>query len=403
MIAFTKKFICLLLLSVLLTGCWSAKELTEITISTALAIDITDEGYELSIQAINPGEIAGENTSTRTTVSTYTATGKTMFEAIRKLTTVAPRKVNLSHLQVIIYGEETARQGIGKTLDFLMRDHELRTDFSIVIAQGLKGKDLISILTPLEKIPANKIKASLDSSQNFWAPTKEVELNELVNSISVPGKDAVLTGVYVVGNIQAGKNIENAENVDSPTRIYLDGLGIFHADKLQGWLSETESKGFNYITDNVTNTIGFVPCGDSGTISFEVVRSKTDLKADWKNGKPVINLTIDIIANIGDVECSIDFTDPKTIPKLQKQLESKTNTIVEESINAAKSYKSDIFGFGNALRHSKPKKWMEIRNDWEDHFTETEVKTKITVEIKKAGTITKPISEDIEKKTAKEE
>lgn len=45
---------------VLLTSCWSKKELTDLAFVSAMGIDKTKDGrYELTFQIINPGNVAG--------------------------------------------------------------------------------------------------------------------------------------------------------------------------------------------------------------------------------------------------------------------------------------------------------------------------------------------------------
>ncbi len=48
------------IMMVLLTSCWSKKELTDLALVSAMGIDKTKEGrYELTFQIINPGNVAG--------------------------------------------------------------------------------------------------------------------------------------------------------------------------------------------------------------------------------------------------------------------------------------------------------------------------------------------------------
>src|SRR5207253_4416944 len=126
-------FLMFLLLISFLTGCWSSKELNELSIVTALGIDKTENGYLVSAQIINPGEIAGKTSSGRTEVIRFMKSGNTILEAIRKLATDSPRKIYVSHLRVVVFGEKLAREGIGKTLDILSRDHEMRSDFYLMV------------------------------------------------------------------------------------------------------------------------------------------------------------------------------------------------------------------------------------------------------------------------------
>ncbi len=126
---------------IILTGCWSKREIDELSIATAIGIDKTEDGYIVSAQLINPGEVASEKATNRTAVTTYRTSGETVFEAFRRLTLETPRKVYNGHLRILIFGEEMAKHGIGKILDFFSRDHEMRTDFYIVVAKNTKAEN----------------------------------------------------------------------------------------------------------------------------------------------------------------------------------------------------------------------------------------------------------------------
>lgn len=119
-----------LLLLVVLTGCWNRRELNELAIAVAMGVDKKDNDYLVSIQIVNPGAVAAQRAGTDTApVITYSTQGTSIFEALRRTTTKSPRKIYLSHMQVIVLGKEVAEEGIAKVLDFLSRDHEFRTDF----------------------------------------------------------------------------------------------------------------------------------------------------------------------------------------------------------------------------------------------------------------------------------
>ncbi|MDX8046449.1 Ger(x)C family spore germination protein [Gracilibacillus sp. S3-1-1] len=398
-----KLLIMFLFIALLLTGCWSAQELSDITLATAMAIDTADDGFTMTLQVLNPNEIAGDQRSDKSTISTYSASGNTVFEANRRLTQALPRRVHLSHLQLIVFGEELAKEGIGRTLDYLIRDHELRTDFTITIAQKITGRELISVLTPLEETPATKITSSIESSEDFWAPTKEVKLDELIESVTSEGKEAILTGIHVTGDPEAGQKKTNTQQTVPTAQIYLDGIGVFKGDKLQGWMNEQESKGFNYITDNVSNTLSWVECNDEGRLSLEITDSKTTAQGDYQNGDPVINIKVDVQANIGEVECAIDLNDPHELQLIQQKAEERTNQILKASIMKAQEFGSDIFGFGNMIKRAKPKEWEKVKENWSTIFPNLQVNVQSKVEMKQSGMINKPIYDTIKKKNQTEE
>lgn len=377
----------LLCLIIGLTGCWSANELTDIAIAAALGIDKTDDGYRVSVQLINPGEIASQQSGKGLPISVFAAEGKSIMEAIRKLTTSTPRKPYLAHLRVVVFGEELAKAGIRKPLDFLSRDHEMRTDFVIVVARGMKAEDQLKVLSPLEKISANKIITSIEHSEKNWAPTKIVFLDELINSMVSKGKEPVITGLEVLGNPKFGNRKDNIERVETPATINTDYLGVFNKDKLIGWLNEEESKGFNYITDNIKSTVGFMECKEGGTISFEVIRSKTKVEGTFENGHPRIKIKVKIEANIADVECPIDLSKSETIFDLEKQFNEQISSSIFSSIKKAKEWKTDIFGFGEAIERAEPKRWEKLKNNWQEEFAKQDVDVKVDLKIRRIGTI----------------
>ncbi|WP_071394449.1 Ger(x)C family spore germination protein [Bacillus tuaregi] len=382
----------ILSMSFVLSGCWSSKELSEIAIVTALGIDKAEAGYRVSIQVVNPGAIAAKTGGQDLGMSVYTAEGHTILEAVRKLTTVAPRKPYFAHLRVVIFGEEIAKAGLRKPLDFLSRDHSMRTDFVITIAKGMKAEDQLKVLTPMEKVSANKIFSSIETAEENWSPTKIVLLDELISSLVSDGKEPVITGLGIIGDPQKGNKKENLETVQAPVSIKTEQIGVLKEDKFVGWLDESESKGFNYITDNITSTVGYIEC-DDGTVTLETIRSKTDMKGSFEKDKPKIKIHVSTESDIADVECPIEISNIKTIKKLEKQFNQKTEAIIMSSIEKAKELKSDIFGFGEALSRADAKKWEKIKDNWDEEFTNLNVEVTIDVKIRRTGTITESFQE----------
>ncbi|ERJ10968.1 Ger(x)C family spore germination protein [Haloplasma contractile] len=137
----------------LLTGCWGRRELNELAITTAIAVDKADYGYNISVQVAVPSEVAGDTTSSRVAATTYQAQGKTIFEAMRKITTEMPRKIYVAHLQTLIISEEVARERISQIVDIMFRHRELRTDFYILVTQDTKADRTLHILTALQNLP----------------------------------------------------------------------------------------------------------------------------------------------------------------------------------------------------------------------------------------------------------
>lgn len=380
----------------LLSGCWDSKELNELSIATALGIDKVDNQYRVTVQILNPGEIAGKEVTTRTSVNTYTETGDVLIEAIRKLTTTIPRRTYLSHLRIVVFGEDYARDGIAGALDFLSRDHEMRTDFFLGVAKDHTAEDILKVLTPLEKIPANKMWGMIKTSEDIWAGVSSVNIDELVFAMNSKGKEAYITGLRMTGDPLTGSKLPNIEETFPSTRIWTHHLGVFKGDALIGWLTEEQTKTLNDINGKVKSTIMTVPCEDDGILGLEILESKSEKKANVKNHTPKIDVSIKREANIADVSCSIDLTSPEEITKLEKKAEKVVKQRLENSIKEIQAMGSDLFGFGNELKKSQFKYWKTVENEWNEVFTDQlEVHINVDVKIRRTGTTNQTLFKEI--------
>jgi spore germination protein KC len=382
--------------TMILAGCWSKKELNELAIVAALGIDKTEDGYLVSAQVINPSEIAGKSRSGRPETVTFRKSGKTITDALKKISMDSPRKGYMAHLREVVFGEKMAREGIKDALDILARQPEMRSDFFLTVAKGSTAYDILNVTTALERVPANKLFTALEQSEKAWAPTKTVTLDELINSAVSKGKEPVLMGVYVYGDPESGSHFTNIQDISPSSGLRIDSIGVFKKDKLLGWLNEEESIGFNYITDNVTSTEETVNCA-GGELAISTIRSKTKVYGKIQGGAPRIEIHVHSEGNVGEAACDIDLTKPESIKELEKKYKKEIKKRMEASIKTVqKEYKSDIFGFGDVIHRAEPKAWKGLEPNWDQEFSNLNVTFHVTAKIRRLGSITKSIQAEIE-------
>ncbi|MDR6884746.1 Ger(x)C family spore germination protein [Bacillus sp. 3255] len=376
-----------ILLLVLLTGCWNSRELNSLALAVGLGIDKVGDRYMVSAQVVVPSNVASSSKGEGVAVTMFKAEGKTVFEALRRMTTSSPRKIYLAHLRVLVLGEELAKEGVTGPIEFLSRDHEPRTDFFIVVAKHLHAEDVLKVITPLEKIPANRMYFSLYTSERVWAPTSMVTLDEVIQDLITEGKSLALTAIELKGPEEIVENKANTDYIDPPSKLHYAGLAYFHRDKLVGWMNEDESKVYNYLRDNVKNTVGTINCPGGGQIALEVVRSKTELQGKVVKGKPQIQVEIHTEANVGNVECDLDLLDLATIDMLEKAASKQMEeTIMDSAGRMQEKVKFDIFGFGDVIHRNDPKGWAEVKDDWEQHLADLDLDVKAEIKIRRLGT-----------------
>ncbi|MFM9278052.1 Ger(x)C family spore germination protein [Paenibacillus jiagnxiensis] len=345
----------------LLSGCWERRELNQIAFVLGMGIDKTKNGYMVSMQAVIPSDIEAKGGGGGTAVVLYSCKGSTVYEAWRNFTLVSPREGYVGHVRVLVIGEELARSGISETLDALKRSREMRTDYYVMVAKNAKASEVLSVLTPLEKIPANSLFSSVSTSDKITAATITIKMDELMDNLVTEGQQAVLTGVEIDGK-PGGGDMKNIQNTRPGTKLRFDNIAVFRKDRLVGWLNRLESIGFSYATDRVHANSGAVLGDDRKKIVVEALATHTKRKARMINGKPHIYLQVSLIANIEDVQSGMDITTPAAIAELEQECERRVVRLMETSVEGLiDKYRSDALGFGNLIYKADPKAWRKLR------------------------------------------
>ena len=381
--------ISLIFLMLILSGCWSKRELSELALVAAFGIDYIDDEFAISVQVIDPSQVSSKQPSGgKSPVVTYHANGKTVFEAVRKILALSPRKLYFAHLQLVVIGEELAKNGLRDTVDFLARDQEIRNDFTLIVSQQATAKDVLNVLTPIEKVPANRMLNSLKVTQDAWGSTLEVDIEDLVTDLGVSNQYSVLSAIEVLGDKSLGIDQTNVDRIETPVKLKFTGLAIFNEDKLVGYMDEYDSKSFNYLNDKIKSTIEIISCPSDGELTTEITQSNTKTKGIVKDGKPIINVSIDIVQNVAEVKCDIDLTELKTIDWINRQTEEHIKKNLDKVLNTLQeNYRADILGFGEAIHRTDPKLWKDINNDWEEIYPGVEVNVKVNANTQGLGTL----------------
>ncbi|MBD3919146.1 Ger(x)C family spore germination protein [Paenibacillus sp. PR3] len=388
------KMVFVISLLIPLAGCWGRLELNDMAITMGLGLDLADDNsYIVSIQVVDAGEASATKGSLgRSPVVIYSSKGKTIAEAMQRMTASSPRTIYNSHLRILIIGEKLARHGVREVLDYVSRDRQFRTDFPVVIAKNDMANSTLKLLTPIESIPAIQMMRALQNSEKHWAPTIAIHFDELIQGLIAKGRQPVVTGVVMIGNAEAGSNRSNIQTTSPKNRLKFTGLSVFRKDRLIGWMTEEESRGFNIAMGKAYRGTGNVGCDDGDKVALEVQESSSKLGSKLRGDKVDLSIDLKIEANVEEVACSMPMTKDETIRELEKRAEATLRRIIEKTLERVQhEMKSDIFGFGEQVHRHYPKYWKKVSNDWDMHFAEAQVKLNIDVKIRLLGTVTNVI------------
>ncbi|MBO0993902.1 Ger(x)C family spore germination protein [Bacillus sp. SD088] len=387
-----KLYLILILSLCLLTGCWDKKELTDIAFVAAMGIDKGENGqYVGTFQIINPSNVAGGlqggSGQDGATVTVYRIPGENMVDVSRRAANEISRVLFYSHANLVVIGEELAKEeGIDGILDGLDRDDRFRDTSKVVIARGATASELMQITTPIDKIPANKVIKTLRFSEQQWGEQWPVKIRDILNALTSTGKEPIIPSFSIYGDRDAAKSIESLQRTSPDAIIRTNGLGIFKDGKLMGWLHDEQARGTAWIMNKIRSTnIAIDWEEEMEAISFQVVREKTKVKFEFDGNQIIAKLDIQTQGDLGEVNVPINLKDRRIRNQIEKKVEKEIEHMIRSTITEVQSYQADIFGFGEKIYHSHPKKWRQIEEDWQDQYF-PEMKVEVGVDAMISGT-----------------
>ncbi|WP_219838399.1 Ger(x)C family spore germination protein [Paenibacillus sp. R14(2021)] len=369
-----KLLLVLLACCLLLTGCWDRQELNNRLFDIGGGIDLRKDGtYALSVQFVLPQKVM-ENTSTAQSYIIETSTGANVFDAVLKLQQKLSRKVTRGQRRNLYVGEELAMRGFPNLLDSLTRDPDNRIRTDLWIVKDGTALEAIKIPYPLEKIPAIaplKIRQAIGTSIGNSLIDYLIAANE-------PGSSPTLPAIEIE---------ENKELRKKTVKFY--GRAIFNAEHmLVGYCNLRESAHRLWVI-NQLNSLGLtvkLPGGE-GLFSVEVThargRTKARLDADRR-----VHIQVDLTgqAILRENNTNLDLTVMHNLKLFEDAMNRSTEKeLAQLTRKTQKKYKSDIFGFGEAMNRQHPGLWPSLEPKWPQLYADAVIEFKAHTVIQRIG------------------
>ncbi|MEB2268285.1 Ger(x)C family spore germination protein [Priestia megaterium] len=384
----------ILTMTLFLTSCWSKKELTDLAIVAAMGLDKTKDGrYHITLQIINPGNVAGGmqgggGGTQSPPITIYSASGNNIVEASRRASSRISRRLYYAHTNLVVVGEKLAKEeGLGTLIDGLDRDPEFRNTSTIVIANHSTAADVVKTLTPVDKIPANKILKTLEFTQRKWGENVKTSLQEVMASIESPGRGTVVSGFRLVGNPQQAQKLDNLQESAPAATLKASGIAVLKQGKLIDWLYGKPARGTVWILNKIQGTdININWKGKKEAIAYQTVRQKTSISYQVKNGQPHIFVHTLVEGDLGEIDVPVDITNPKLIKEIEQSVSKEIKKELGTAVERAQKNKTDILGFGEVVHRFRPKQFKRVKQEWNDvYFPKLNVDITVEAYVRRAG------------------
>ncbi len=400
-----------------LTACFDAQEVDDEVYALALGIDkgMTNK-IRLTIQyptykagggggaeqEKNKGGMGNSNETSGSNIHTIEA--PSILEALDMYGMAISRRVSLMHMKNLIIAEDIAREGIQDHLAPMSRFRETRRIVDIAVVRGTaqkyiqenkanigeslsKSMELMAVQSQntsyFPKVTFHDFYRGLLSTydQSYVAYTGINEFKELPEEQENRKAPLVIDNGFIPGKLPRS-GVAKREFV---------GTAVFSADRMTGYLNSEETRYFLMIIGKFKKAIINIPDEKIPDkvipLDFRLSR-KPVMKGHFKNGEPVIDLKLELEADIGSIQSRINYENKNNIEKLNTDTELYIRERVIRVITKVKNeYKSDIFGFGQKFAGYFPTIQEWERYDWLKHFPEARVNIEVSVNIRRTGTM----------------
>ncbi|HEX2927761.1 MAG TPA: Ger(x)C family spore germination protein [Ruminiclostridium sp.] len=305
------------------------------------------------------------------------------YEAIQKKTS---RSLFMSHLTVLIIGENLARSGVAESLDFFSRHRESRISKDVVFTKDLNG--LLSVDGGLERLLSETLREELTYNSHF-----DTSLREFLTMLTEEGTDP-LGVAFSPENLSEESASSDSDNNSLQKSGGITGTALFHKDKLVGWLDNKESKAIYLLKGKAKQGNFSIEIPDKfggGKIGgfFRIQGTKIDPLI--RNNKLEFDIKLKSQLIVFESNSKLDLSDHKSVHYLEGEESKYLKEKSEATLKKIQSeYGADILGLGKQLYNKYPKLWRnKYEQIWENEYPKVKINLVVDTSIPRTGLDTK--------------
>jgi spore germination protein len=366
-----------------MSGCWSSVEVEERGFGVGVAFDIAEasENKEstdslkkdlltVTYQLINPNPTSqdnGEAVSGRKPYNNISQTGDSIHQIVRELARENEHPVFMPHLKVLVVSEEILKTlSLDEILDFHFRDNEVRLSTLAFVSSGKAYETLRT--NQNDTFPAFRL---LDISGNEYRTTK------LLTPVPL---------AKLIGKMHSGSSFLLQNVVSSNGEVKFSGAAVIDGktNKCLGFLNEEELEGYTWFTGEGEG--GVIRTLDKETdqiVIFEVDEMESSITSTIDGAQIAFDVSIKAEGMLSESWIdSEEAIDNEFIKRIEKEIEETVAQLVTGVLEKTQQeYEVDVMGFGEHLRINHPKVWEEMKDDWDQTFSDVPITSNVTVKI----------------------
>jgi spore germination protein KC len=366
------RFVVILILVCLLTGCWDRKELEQMSYTTAIGLDIPEgvnlkemQAVDVTFQFSNPklnikGATGQEDKGERNII---TLTAPDFITAKNMANSFVTRQISFSHAKTIVVSEELAKSDMFfRFIGTALKEREVRRETSIIVSEG-RASEFIRKNKPEMMIRPHKYYQFIIDRSVETGLVPEATINRLF-AITDGDADLFLAISGSVSEKREGSSFQEEDQYIAgsvPKKggnpVQLIGSAVFKEGKMIGKLTGEETR-VSLLLDNTSRIEDmFVSFNDPIERNYKIAvrvkkKTATDINIKLRKGPPKISVKVPLEVELLSVPSMVDYAgDMKKQMILKKwiakEIENNMIALVEKT---QKEFKSEPFYWSLAVR-----------------------------------------------------
>jgi spore germination protein KC len=366
------RFVVILILVCLLTGCWDRKELEQMSYTTAIGLDIPEgvnlkemQAVDVTFQFSNPklnikGATGQEDKGERNII---TLTAPDFITAKNMANSFVTRQISFSHAKTIVVSEELAKSDMFfRFIGTALKEREVRRETSIIVSEG-RASEFIRKNKPEMMIRPHKYYQFIIDRSVETGLVPEATINRLF-AITDGDADLFLAISGSVSEKREGSSFQEEDQYIAgsvPKKggnpVQLIGSAVFKEGKMIGKLTGEETR-VSLLLDNTSRIEDmFVSFNDPIERNYKIAvrvkkKTATDINIKLRKGPPKISVKVPLEVELLSVPSMVDYAgDMKKQMILKKwiakEIENNMIALVEKT---QKVFKSEPFYWSLAVR-----------------------------------------------------
>ena len=369
----------ILLLALLLAGCWDYVEIELLDFVFGVGIDRIDQDFFVITEMIN---VSGGEQESQFKPVVLSTKGRSLSSAGRALSGPAGMIVFWSHAFVLVVSEEVARQGIIPSIEYGVRSRHMRSTVFVFVTKDCTAEEVFKSKPPFASSVSEHLN-SISLQQALLTNFYPREIWQFTSDLTAEGVCATLPAVRLVH--------ESGELVP-----IVEGTAVFKQDQMVGWLDADESQ-LLVLLQGLVERGHFVMDtrikGEVSPITYELLANQVETKPIVEDGKLSMKIGLEFQVSVVEVgDANVNFQNQEEVASMEQQISHAFNRRTREFLaKVHKNYNADVLGLGRLLRRREPDAWRHYGDNWYTHLpnlsVDVEVKSKITL----TGLLSQPV------------